>query len=247
MPTVELVYAGDCPNVADARVQILHALVKAKISPRWKEWRSDAPDSPEYVRGFGSPTVLVDGQDVAVVESNGGACCRLYEQPDGDIRGVPSVETIAAALKQSDKLRAADNGRRSWKLNLAMLPSIGAAFLPKVACPACWPAYAGFLSSVGLGFLLDTTYLLPLSAAFLVIAVGALAYRAKRRRGYMPFMLGVVAAAVVLIGKFRFESDPAMYAGLAILIGASLWNTWPGRQPAAACPACVDPEQQTNR
>src|SRR5690606_38639800 len=100
-------------------------------------------------------------------------------------------------------------------------------FLPKVACPACWPAYAGFLSSVGLGFLLETTYLLPLTAAFLATALGALAYRAKRRRGYIPFALGLFAAAVVLAGKFAFESDPAMYAGLAILVGASLWNSWP--------------------
>ena len=85
-----------------------------------------------------------------------------------------------------------------------------------------------------------------LTAVFLAIAVGALAYRARRRRGYLPFALGVVAAAVVLIGKFTFESDPAMYAGLAILIGASLWNTWPRRAAPAACPACADAKQQPN-
>jgi len=39
MPTVELVYAGDCPNVADARAQLLRAFAKAKIEPRWKEWQ----------------------------------------------------------------------------------------------------------------------------------------------------------------------------------------------------------------
>ena len=126
-----------------------------------------------------------------------------------------------------------------------MLPGVGAAFLPKVACPACWPAYAGFLSSVGLGFLIDTTYLLPLTAAFLALAVGALAYRAKRRRGYLPFLVGVAAAAIVLVGKFTFESDPAMYAGLAILIGASVWNTWPRQRHVPTCPACAG-EQPTN-
>ncbi len=245
MPAVELIYDGDCPNVADARAQLLRAFAEAKVEPRWREWQGDGAGSPEHVRGYGSPTILIDGRDVAGTGRNGGSSCRLYEQPDGAVWGVPSVGMIAAALGPPGHHATSDSGR-GWKLNLAMLPGIGAAFLPKVACPACWPAYAGFLSSMGLGFLLDTAYLLPLTAVFLAIAVGALVYRAKRRRGYPPFALGLVAAAVVLIGKFIFESDPAMYAGLAILIGASLWNTWPRRQPAAACPACVDGQQQIN-
>lgn len=241
MPTVELVYAEDCPNIADARAQLLRAFAKTKTDPRWQEWQAEGPDAPEHVRGYGSPTILVDGDDVAAGESNGAACCRLYEQPDGGLRGVPSADAIATALEMHGLNRgAASNGGRGWRLNVAVLPGIGAAFLPKVACPACWPAYAGFLSSVGLGFLLDSTYLLPLTAVFLASAVGALAYRAKRRRGYRPFLLGIVAAAIVMIGKFAFESDPAMYAGLATLIGASFWNTWPRRQAAATCPACVD-------
>ena len=247
MSTVELVYDRDCPNVAAARAQLLRAFAQSKVPPSWREWQADAPDSPEHVRGYGSPTVLVDGRDVAAADRNGGASCRLYAQPGGAMRGVPSVEMIAAALATNGNGTGhASDGARSWKLNLAMLPGIGAAFLPKVACPACWPAYAGFLSSVGLGFLLDTTYLLPLTAVFLAIAVCALGYRAKRRRGYLPFALGLVAAAVVLVGKFTFESDPAMYAGLAILIGASVWNSWPRRQHGAPCPACVDEQQQTN-
>lgn len=122
-----------------------------------------------------------------------------------------------------------------------MVPAIGLALLPKVACPACWPAYAGFLSAVGLGFLIETSYLLPLTAVFLAIAVGALAFRAKRRRGYRPFVIGLVASVVVLIGKFNFESDAAMYVGLAVLVSASLWNSWPKRA-GTDCPACVGQE-----
>ena len=117
------------------------------------------------------------------------------------------------------------------------MPGIGAALLPKVACPACWPAYAGFLGSLGLPFLMETAWLLPLTAVFLVIAVGVLAFRARRRRGYRPFLLGLLAAAFVMIGKFGLESDPAMYVGLALLVSASLWNSWPKPrpQPCAAC------------
>jgi hypothetical protein len=42
---------------------------------------------------------------------------------------------------------------RTWKQNLLAVPGIGLSLLPKIACPACWPAYAGLLSSLGLGFL----------------------------------------------------------------------------------------------
>ncbi len=136
---------------------------------------------------------------------------------------------------------------RSWKLNFALLPGIGAAFLPKVACPACWPAYAGFLSSIGFGFLVDTAYLLPLTALFLAFAVFALAFRARRRRGYGPFFAGAAASATVLVGKFLFESDPAMYAGLALLIVASIWNSWPLERPTTVCPSCVGRDRPTTQ
>ncbi len=62
---------------------------------------------------------------------------------------------------------------RVWKQNLYAAPGIGLSLLPKIACPACWPAYAGLLSSIGLGFLIpNRAYLLPLTAIFLAVAVG---------------------------------------------------------------------------
>jgi hypothetical protein len=76
---------------------------------------------------------------------------------------------------------------RTWKQSLAMIPGVGISLLPKLTCPFCWPAYAGLLSSVGLGFRISAEYLLPVTAAFLVVAVGALALRANQRHGYWPF------------------------------------------------------------
>ncbi|MCH7726572.1 MAG: hypothetical protein IH991_08855 [Planctomycetes bacterium] len=82
---------------------------------------------------------------------------------------------------------------------------------------------------MGFAFLLDTVYQLPLTALFLVVAVGALAFRARRRRGYAPFCMGLAAAVILLIGKFALDSTPVLYGGIALLFGASLWNTWPIR------------------
>ncbi len=127
------------------------------------------------------------------------------------------------------------NGR--WKQGLLALPSVGFSMLPKLACPLCWPAYAGLLSSVGLGFLISAVYLLPLTAAFLFLAVAALAFRANKRRGYGPFVLGVLAGSAVLLGKFAWESKVTMYSALGLLVVASFWNAWPLHE-AAACPEC---------
>ena len=116
-----------------------------------------------------------------------------------------------------------------WKQGLAALSSVGISLLPKLACPACWPAYGGLLTSVGLGFLISVAYLLPLTVAFLVLALGAMVFGAKERHGYGPFLLGIASAGGVLLGKFVWESNPTMYGAVGLLVAASLWNTWPRR------------------
>ena len=117
--------------------------------------------------------------------------------------------------------------RRAWREGWLTVPGISFALLPKLACPLCWPFYAGIVSSLGLGFLISTTYLLPLTIAFLILALGALAYNAKRRRGYGPFVFGIVGAAAVLVGKFNLESNGLTFTGIAILVMASAWNMRP--------------------
>ena len=112
-----------------------------------------------------------------------------------------------------------------WKQGVLALPSVGVSLLPKLACPACWPAYAGLLTSLGLGFLISRAYLLPLTAAFLLLALGAMVLRARDRQGYGPFLLGIAAACGVLLGKFAWESNLIMYSSVGLLVIASLWNT----------------------
>src|SRR4051812_22146874 len=73
--------------------------------------------------------------------------------------------------------------------------------------PACWPAYAGIVSALGLGFLVSAKYLLPLTALFLALTAFALGFRASLRHGYGPFWVGLLAAAVILTGKFYFDAE----------------------------------------
>ena len=119
---------------------------------------------------------------------------------------------------------------RTWKRALLSLPGIGLSALPKLACPVCWPAYAGLLSSVGLGFLISAAYLLPLTIAFLTLALAALAFRARKRRGLGPFLIGLVAAMGILLGKFVWESNVTVYRCVGMLVVASVWNAWARRE-----------------
>lgn len=126
-----------------------------------------------------------------------------------------------------------------WRQSILAVPSIGVSVLPKLACPACWPAYAGLLTSVGLGFLIAVRYLLPLTITFLVLPLAAMLFRARDRHGYGPFLLAVVAAGGVLLGKFVWDSRPTVYGAIGLLVVASLWNTWPRRNTlndGAVCP-----------
>ncbi len=120
------------------------------------------------------------------------------------------------------------------------VPGLGISMLPKLACPACWPAYAGLLSSIGIGFLISAAYLLPLMIASLVLALGALAFRANKRNGYVPFLVGLLGAIGMVVGKFVRESNYILYGALGLLVVASVWNSWPRHTHSekTSCPDC---------
>src|SRR5260370_13448195 len=104
------------------------------------------------------------------------------------------------------------------------LTILGASIPLKLACLDCWPAYAGLLSSVGLGFLISTVYLLPLTAASLLLAVAALAFRANKRRGYGPFAVGLVAGSGVLLGKIAWDFNLTGCRAFGVVVINSLWD-----------------------
>jgi uncharacterized Zn-binding protein involved in type VI secretion len=101
MRIVELLFAGDCPNVDAARGRLQQAFTEIAEPAIWREIRIDDPASPDHVRAFGSPTVLVNGVDIAERGSTA-PCCRLYEGADGTLLGVPPLEKLVAALQAAE-------------------------------------------------------------------------------------------------------------------------------------------------
>ena len=210
------------------------------------EWDRKSPESPACVRRYGSPTILVDGRDVAGAEPVGASdACRVYEHLGEGLKRVPPAQLIASALRSAGRptpIRAVARRRGGWVF-LAPVPGVGAALLPIGACPACWPAYASILGSLGLGFLLDSTHLLPITIGLLGLTLFALAFRARSHRGYRPLVLGIASVFCVLVFKFAYVLDPLLYAGLLGLVAASGWNAWPKRKTeGGSCPECVQQE-----
>jgi len=96
MPNVEILYFPGCPNVPAARDQLRRALEEVGKPAEWSERDVTASETPPELRGYGSPTILVDGRDVTGDSASGAASCRLYL--GSDVPGVPALETIKAAL-----------------------------------------------------------------------------------------------------------------------------------------------------
>ncbi len=96
---IELIFERSCPNIQAARDQLQQALQTAGQDPCWQEWESSDPAVPDYVRAYGSPTILVNGKDVSGAKATDSAvCCRIYQNSESANRGVPALADIVRAL-----------------------------------------------------------------------------------------------------------------------------------------------------
>jgi hypothetical protein len=89
MVLIELVAAERCPGAPLARSHLALACIQARVSQRWTEWNPASNLAPARVRGFPSPTILINGRPAA-----------WAGPPDATRTNdtVPPVAVIAAAL-----------------------------------------------------------------------------------------------------------------------------------------------------
>ena len=242
MLSVDFIFSNGCPNVAATRAHLIEAFARAGQAARWLEWDLDDPSTPAEFRIHGSPTVLVNGRDVApasaLTHGNRGAC-RIYQ--DGDRHtGVPPVALLINAFGSTPSPVLLSIGdRRPWH-GLAFLPAAGIAAVPVGLCPVCYAAYISVFSALGLTFLLDPRVLTPLAVLALALALLALGWKARTRHGYGPLAAGAIGAACLGLGQLVMLRPMLVWAGVALLGGAAVWNAWPRRQ-APRCSACPQP------
>ncbi len=94
--SVELLYFPECPHVEAARGALRSAFQALGVPASWTEIDVTGVDAPARVRGFGSPTILVNGHDVMGEGPAEGASCRVYAGTAAP--GAPPVEAIVSAL-----------------------------------------------------------------------------------------------------------------------------------------------------
>lgn len=126
-----------------------------------------------------------------------------------------------------------------WRDGVALLPSIGLAVASKFTCSLCVAAYAGVLSSVGVGFLGTAHGLTILSLILLAVGLASLAWSWRRHRHTGPLALNGVGAVFLLLGRLTWSLPPVLYAGAGLVLAASVWNLWLGwRNPPGLVPLC---------
>jgi len=100
---IQLITFAGCPNASATRAALDQALAAAGIADRIEEINTSSPETPESLRSWGSPTVLVNGEDVGGQAAPIGPSCRLYRDDDGKVQGSPPASLLSAAVLRAIK------------------------------------------------------------------------------------------------------------------------------------------------
>ena len=86
---------------------LTRALQEAAIPAVWTEWDTEDPQCPANRKAYGSPTILVNGEDVApgphqwaTREEDMGPRCRLYREGT-ETMGAPPLGRVQAAIHRA--------------------------------------------------------------------------------------------------------------------------------------------------
>jgi hypothetical protein len=87
---IDFLYFEGCPHAASARERLRDALSAMGAAVQWNEWDTGSDSTPEPLKGYASPTILINGVDVERKAPTSGAGCA--------VGGGPSLEALGAAL-----------------------------------------------------------------------------------------------------------------------------------------------------
>jgi hypothetical protein len=103
-PSVELLWWDGCPSTEKARRELHDALAELGLSHVEIVETEMRTDADAAAAGFaGSPTVLVDGEDVDPpgTDEPVGLSCRVYRRGDGGVAPTPDPDAVRGALRQA--------------------------------------------------------------------------------------------------------------------------------------------------
>ncbi|MBF6590793.1 MAG: thioredoxin family protein [Ktedonobacterales bacterium] len=98
---IEVLYFGDCPHYQRA-IEVVRDLLRAEgITASLDVIAVETPEEAERQRFSGSPTIRVDGVDIAPMPEGTlpALACRVYQTAGGSLTPVPPVEMLLRALR----------------------------------------------------------------------------------------------------------------------------------------------------
>lgn len=134
-----------------------------------------------------------------------------------------------------------------WITRAADKAAVLGSVVSAAACPACFPALASLGAAMGLGIFAEyegvvMTTLLPLLATIALVA-NALGW--LRHRQWHRSVLGMIGPAIVLAALLLFPGEDwfetLLYAGLACMVGVSLWDLFSPANRRCNVDGCVIP------
>ena len=78
----------------------------------------------------------------------------------------------------------------------------------------------------------------------LVFAVGMLGFRANKRRGNGPLVIGFMAGILIIISKSYLRVDYLSSTGIFLLVAASVWNVWPRKGATGVTGIQLEPHNE---
>ncbi len=201
---IQLIYFPDCPNVEAARTAVREALAADQLDAPIEEIDVSRADAPSWAKGWGSPTVLVDGVDVAggLASPDEAYCCRLYQG------GAPSVAQLRERFTRPTPRTVTTADTARWRL-----PVIGGIATALAASACCVvPVVLAIVGVSGAGIASSLVPLRPyfLTATALALAAGFwFAYRGER----------AVDACGCAVPRRRRWSRLGLWLGTALTLG----------------------------
>jgi hypothetical protein len=102
VPEIELLWWEGCPSTPKARAELSAALRELALDAEVREREIETDEQAAQAGFVGSPTILVDGEDVAPAPGEPVAlACRVYRRRDGAVSPTPDPDDLRDALARA--------------------------------------------------------------------------------------------------------------------------------------------------
>ena len=100
--TVELLWWDGCPSHPEALAELERILREEGVSAAVRRVEVEDDDQARRERFPGSPTIRINGEDIAPAESEPySLTCRIYRRRDGRVSPTPDPEDVRDAVRRA--------------------------------------------------------------------------------------------------------------------------------------------------